>query len=204
MMDETHSNNNLCPRIKGKTILFVGAPGSGKTTQGIRLAKEFDGIFISTGDLFRTAAGSKSSLGDKVRVIIAKGGIVPTDLLYPIIEKEITQLPANRMLLFDFAGSPDQYLQLSGWLNKFSRRLCASFYLWASNEELFFRLHKRSRKDDTLGLIDKRLKLFYRDLNEILKVCKWHENFYKVNCQRNSEEISQDLIRYIRQLYQHS
>lgn len=199
-MAETIPNYDTATTNMGNAILFIGAPGSGKATQGIRMAKEFDGIFISTGDLLRSVAGSKSNLGNRVKSIISEGGIVQSDSIYLIIEKKISIISAYKFLFFDFAGTPDQFRQLPVWFNQYGRRLRATFYLEVSEKELFFRLQKRGREDDTPHLIEKRLRLFYRDLNEILNACTSHENHYKVNGQRNPEEISLELIRYIRHL----
>ena len=54
-------------------LLIVGPQGSGKGTQGIRIADAYGIPAISTGDMFRAAVASGSDLGNQVTEIIAGG-----------------------------------------------------------------------------------------------------------------------------------
>ena len=48
-------------------LLIVGPQGSGKGTQGVRIAEAFGIPAISTGDVFRGAVAAGSELGRQVQ-----------------------------------------------------------------------------------------------------------------------------------------
>ena len=48
-------------------LIIFGAPGSGKGTQSDNLAKDFNLVKISTGDLLRNEIDKRSELGKKIK-----------------------------------------------------------------------------------------------------------------------------------------
>ena len=62
------------------TIVLMGPPGSGKGTQGERLAE--DGFAaLATGDLLREARAAGTDLGKKASEYMDRGDLVPDDLI---------------------------------------------------------------------------------------------------------------------------
>ena len=57
-------------------IVLLGRPGSGKGTQGERLAAALDVVHLSTGQLLRDAVEMSSALGRSVRHTVETGGLV--------------------------------------------------------------------------------------------------------------------------------
>ena len=55
-----------------RTVL-LGAPGSGKGTQGVVLSKKYNIPQISTGDLLRAAVSAGSELGKKAKTAMDAG-----------------------------------------------------------------------------------------------------------------------------------
>ena len=51
-------------------IVLFGPPGSGKGTQGDKLAKKFNLFKISSGDLLREEVRKNTNLGKKIKLII--------------------------------------------------------------------------------------------------------------------------------------
>lgn len=77
-----------------KVIIILGPPASGKGTQSVRLAKEFNIPHISTGDLFRENMKSGTALGKKAKQFIDEGKLVPDeivlDMLFDRLQKSDT------------------------------------------------------------------------------------------------------------------
>ena len=46
-------------------IIMLGAPGAGKGTQAINIAKEYDIPHVSTGDIFRANIKNGTELGNQ-------------------------------------------------------------------------------------------------------------------------------------------
>jgi adenylate kinase len=74
-----------------KIIILLGVPGSGKGTQAKLIAKTFDYVHISTGDLLRRLENDPAGdLQDKAMLMDMKAGrLVSADLIYKLSFKEM-------------------------------------------------------------------------------------------------------------------
>ena len=61
-------------------IVMLGAPGAGKGTQAVNIAKEYGIPHISTGDIFRANIKNQTELGMKAKAYMDKGALVPDDI----------------------------------------------------------------------------------------------------------------------------
>jgi adenylate kinase len=81
-------------------LTLLGAPGSGKGTQGRRLAERLGLAYLSTGDLLRSAAARGTALGKEAKPYVDEGKLVPDVLLVPVVVAELSALtgtsPASR------------------------------------------------------------------------------------------------------------
>jgi adenylate kinase len=66
-------------------IVLLGAPGSGKGTQGRRLAEHFGVPHFSSGELFREHIANSTPLGRDVAEYVKRGDLVPDDLVLAIM-----------------------------------------------------------------------------------------------------------------------
>lgn len=66
-------------------IILLGAPGSGKGTQGDLLAEYFGVPHVSSGELLRQHVASGSDLGRHVGSFLARGELVPDDLVLTVV-----------------------------------------------------------------------------------------------------------------------
>ncbi len=71
------------------TLIFLGAPGSGKGTQAKRLAEKLELEHISTGDILREAIKKESELGIMARKYMDAGQLVPDEVVLGIIKEEL-------------------------------------------------------------------------------------------------------------------
>ena len=67
-------------------LVLLGAPGSGKGTQGALLAQRLGVPLISTGELLRAHAAAGTDLGRKVSTYLDRGDLVPDDLLLTALD----------------------------------------------------------------------------------------------------------------------
>jgi adenylate kinase len=70
-------------------IILLGAPGSGKGTQGERITKTYGFPRISTGDLLRDAVSRGTPLGQQARAIMERGDLVRDELVVEMVEERI-------------------------------------------------------------------------------------------------------------------
>jgi adenylate kinase len=82
-------------------IVLLGAPGSGKGTQGPRLAQRVGVPYLSTGDLLRREAAAGTDLGARVAPYLAEGELVPDDLTLEVVDRALADAGAEGGFVLD-------------------------------------------------------------------------------------------------------
>lgn len=156
-------------------LLIVGPQGSGKGTQGARIAEALGVPAVSTGDVFRANVTEGTELGQQVQAIIAAGDLVPDELTGAIVRDRLEQDDAAAGFLLD--GYPRNLAQVSdldSFLQNRDEELTAVIELVVPREESIARLSKRAaeqgRSDDNEESIAKRLSIYERETAPILDV----------------------------------
>ncbi len=72
-------------------ITIMGPPGGGKGTQAELLEKRFGITHISTGAIIRKAISERTPLGLAVQDFIAKGDLVPDDVVISMVKERIAE-----------------------------------------------------------------------------------------------------------------
>ena len=82
-------------------IILLGPPGAGKGTQA-QFIKDSLGIpQISTGDMLRTAVGSGSELGARVKAVMDSGALVSDEIIIDLVKERIQADDCAKGFLFD-------------------------------------------------------------------------------------------------------
>ncbi|WP_309065511.1 adenylate kinase [Microbacterium sp.] len=156
-------------------LLIVGPQGSGKGTQGVRIAESFGIPVVSTGDIFRANIKQGTELGQKVTAILDAGDLVPDELTSEIVRDRLSQEDAENGFLLD--GYPRNTTQV-GHLDEFlagrGEALDAVILLDVPREESIARLRLRAveqgRSDDTEEAIAHRLDIYENETAPIISV----------------------------------
>jgi adenylate kinase len=82
-------------------LILLGPPGAGKGTQAQRLVERHGIVQLSTGDMLRGAAKAGTPVGRKAEVIMARGDLVPDDVVVAIVSDRIDQPDARRGFILD-------------------------------------------------------------------------------------------------------
>jgi adenylate kinase len=131
-----------------RTVL-LGAPGSGKGTQGVVLSKKYKIPQISTGDLLRAAVNAGSELGKKAKSAMDAGALVSDDIVIGLIRERISQEDAQHGYILDgFPRNIPQAEALDQMLSQLQQPLQGVVLLDVPFEELMQRLTgRRTCKD---------------------------------------------------------
>ena len=131
-----------------RTVL-LGAPGSGKGTQGVILAKKFNIPQISTGDLLRAAVSAGTELGKKAKSAMDAGALVSDDIVIGLIRERLSEADAqNGYILDGFPRNIPQAEALDTMLEQLGQPLQGVVLLDVPFEELMQRLTgRRTCKD---------------------------------------------------------
>jgi adenylate kinase len=97
-------------------IILLGPPGAGKGTQAKIMAEQCRIPQISTGDLLRQHVKDQTGLGLLAKDIMARGELVPDELLYDMVAQRLREADCDRGFILD--GFPRTAAQ-AGWLDAF-------------------------------------------------------------------------------------
>jgi adenylate kinase len=149
-------------------IVLLGAPGSGKGTQGKILAERLGLPKITTGDLLRAAVRDETPLGREAKKYMDEGKLVPDGVVLNMIKAELAKPEAQQGAIFDgFPRTAPQAELVDRTLGERGQRLNHILLFDVPEEELVRRLMARAarerRSDDTPEAVKTRLQVYQRD-----------------------------------------
>src|SRR3954465_13310959 len=135
-------------RRRGVTVrlLLIGAPGSGKGTQAVRLAERFGITHISSGDLLRQHVRDQTQIGLTIKQYVDAGDLVPDSVVMDMLYKPVVAASEEGGYVLDgFPRTVEQAEAAYDVAHALGAEVKASIHLAVPNEELVRRLLARSR-----------------------------------------------------------
>jgi len=125
-------------------LIFLGAPGSGKGTQAVRLAGKISVLHLSTGDLLRAAVKNGTELGKKAEAYMKAGELVPDNVIIGLIEEKQTAGDLDSGFILDgFPRTIPQAEALDAMFERVGTRIDKAVLLDVEDEEIIKRLSGR-------------------------------------------------------------
>jgi adenylate kinase len=154
-------------------LILLGPPGAGKGTQATRLATRWGIAHLSTGDMLRAAVAAGTPVGLKAKEIMARGDLVPDEVVVEIIGDRIARPDAaNGFVLDGFPRTVAQAEALERLLADAGITLDAAVELKVDEAALLERVGNRMREmaaagqavreDDGPQVVKSRLEVYRR------------------------------------------
>jgi adenylate kinase len=125
-------------------VVLLGPPGAGKGTQAKTLVDRYGIVQLSTGDMLRAAVAAGTPIGLKARDLMARGALVPDEVVVGIVSDRIDQPDARRGFILDgFPRTVPQAEALESALQEAGQPLSAVLKFAISDDMAVRRLSNR-------------------------------------------------------------
>ncbi len=183
-------------------ILILGAPGSGKGTQGKLLAERLGLPKITTGDILRGAVKAETPLGKDAKKYLDDGKLVPDSVILTLIKDELAKPEAQAGAVLDgFPRTAAQAELVDRTLAERGQRLNRILLLDVTEEELVRRMQSRAaiegRSDDAPEAIKTRLQVYQRDTAPLIAHYAQRGIVHRVPGVGSVEDIAAEIKRII-------
>lgn len=207
-------------------VILLGAPGSGKGTQSMRLAQKFGFQHLATGDIFRAEIAQGTDLGKKAQDYVKSGKLVPDSIVTEMVAARLD--PKGKYLLDGFPRNLDQAQSLDAILKKEGAAINLVCSLALSSAEAIRRMSSRricsncaevynvisrptkvegvcdkcggkviQRDDDTEATAAKRLMVFEDLTHPLVAYYKAEQLFHEVDAAQPPEKVEAALSAVI-------
>jgi len=122
-------------------IIMLGAPGVGKGSQAVKIAKFFAIPHISTGDLFREQINAKTEIGQKVKSYMDEGKLVPDEITISMLTDRIEKEDCEEGFVLDgFPRTLQQAIFLDKTLKNMNMMIDVALYLSLEDDLIIRRI----------------------------------------------------------------
>jgi adenylate kinase len=130
-------------------LVLLGPPGSGKGTQGERLAADFRLPYYATGDILRAAVREETEIGLEAKEYMDRGDLVPDEVIIGVISERIEGDEAKDGFILDgFPRTTGQAEALDEEMKRLGRELTAAVLIDVDDDEVVRRLGGRRTCED--------------------------------------------------------
>lgn len=202
----------------------MGPQGSGKTTQGDKLA-EFLGVeIIVAGNILRREIRAQTDLGKQIDHVVNTGRLIPNEFMINLMFKTIDLLGDDQGFILD--GFPRDLEQAEALDLHYP--VDKVFNIEISDEEAIHRLEQRrvcpnghvfhleynkpkkagvcdicqkgliQRKDDSPATVKKRLSIYRQETSQLLEYYKKQKKLVVFDGAKSIKAVSKDILDYIK------
>jgi len=194
-----------------QAIFIAGPQGSGKGTQGKKLADKLGFLFWGMGGILREMQ-SDVRFAQKI-ALLDKGTLLPDEIIVEILKERFAALPVASVPVGDalpgsmpgnpgivFDGVPRRIGQaefLVPFLHERGYKNLATVFIDLPREEsikrLFLRAQDESRVDDTEEAIERRFAYYDETMPAVVAYLKDETEFFEIDGRPTADEVEKEV-----------
>lgn len=180
-------------------LLLIGAPGSGKGTQAVRLADRFGITHISSGDLLREHVRNETPIGLTIKEYVDAGDLVPDSVVMDMLYKPVvTATEQGGYVLDGFPRTVEQAEAAYDVAHRLGAEVKASIHLDVPNDELVRRLLARSRgSEDSQAVIAHRIEVYQQKTVPLLEYYAQREWLLTVDGSQSEDDVHEAIAEKV-------
>ena len=180
-------------------LLIMGPPGAGKGTQAKILAKKFNLVHLSTGDILRKEIEKASELGLKAQTYMNAGNLVPDEVLLEMMQSTLTELQDSGLILDGFPRTIPQAIGLSKIFQFLNQAIDNIINIEVDKNVLIRRLVERAKKsgraDDTEEVIVKRQNVYLELTAPLIEF--YQNNIINIDGDGSIDQVTERILKRI-------
>jgi adenylate kinase len=185
-------------------LVILGGAGAGKGTQAIQLSTHLNVPGIATGDILRMAIASNTPLGTQARPYVEKGELVPDEMMIEFMRQRLLMPDVtNGWVLDGYPRTAFQAEELDFLLEELEQHLDWAIWLDVPESVLMSRSLARSRQDDRLEIVQRRIQLFQERTIPIMEYYEHRQRLLTINGNQSPEQVKQDIMQKLNQTKSH-
>ena len=185
-------------------LILLGPPGAGKGTQAQRLVQKHGIVQLSTGEMLRAAVKACTGVGLRAKDIMARGELVPDEVVVAIVAERIGEPDArNGFILDGFPRTVPQAVALDRMLKDKGLKLDAVIELKVDSNILHQRIASRIgeasargealRADDDPEVLKRRLEAYREQTAPLVDYYRWQGSLQSIDGMAPIEKVSQGI-----------
>jgi len=187
-------------------LILLGPPGAGKGTQAQRLVQKYGIVQLSTGDMLRSAVRAGTLVGLRAKDVMARGELVPDDVVVAIVADRITEPDArNGFILDGFPRTVPQAVALDKMLKEKGLKLDGVIELKVDAGILQQRIDNRIREaaargealraDDDPDVLRRRIEAYRDQTAPLVDYYRWQGTLKSVDGMAPIDEVATAIER---------
>lgn len=183
-------------------VLLIGPPGSGKGTQGERLAARLGLKHLAAGDLLRTEVENGTPVGRQAAELMQRGELVPDELITQLLMPRVIAAARRRGYVLDgFPRSLEQAVEGRRIADGANAEPSVVIYLDAPRDELVRRIVARAqiegRADDNPETVHNRLRVFDETTKPLIDYYRERGLLHVVDADQDEDAVERAILRVL-------
>jgi adenylate kinase len=173
-------------------VILLGPTGAGKSQQAKALAKRFNLVRVSSGDLLR-ATGDAATLE-----AMARGDLADTQFVENLVGEALGVVEEDRGVVMDgFPRNMEEVEWLDANLETLGFEIRKVIFIDISKQTSLDRLRGRGRTDDELHIIEQRWDMFGNYTAQVIGLYEGRRQLVRVDGSKSPEEVTKEIAHIL-------